>query len=717
MGQITFLFGIHNHQPVGNFEWVFEDALKLCYGPFLDVLSQHPQIRLSLHHTGPLFEWIEKNQPEYLQKLKTLVDRRQVELLGGGFYEPLISTLPARDALGQIEMMSQYLLEKFGQKPRGMWLAERVWEPQLASIIHEAGIEYTLLDDTHFYYAGLQEENMFGYYVTESEGKTLSVFPISKHLRYLIPFNTPEKAIEYLGQASVDHEGRGVTLGDDGEKFGLWPGTYHWVFEEKYLDRLFGLLEANQSWIKMSTFSEYLDHFPPMGRIYLPNASYEEMMEWSLPTKAQKLYESAVHEFKNSGRYESLKPFLRGGFWRNFFSKYPESNLMHKKMIHVSNKVESLAPRSSDKKKAQKELWQGQCNCPYWHGLFGGLYLNYLRHANYSHLIEAESIALKNLNKSGDILCEHLDYNCDGQNEIIVTTKDLNTYLQPSHGGSISELDYRPKNFNLTNVLTRREESYHQKIAEAQKKAQENSAGGQPKSIHDLASVKEEGLENLLFYDWYTRYSLLDHFIKPGTSWEDFYKCRYREEGDFIGQPYEAKTSDKKDTLEVLLKREGHLYREGLSPQSISIEKKISFRKKETHAFSCKYQVSSQSNQRLELWLGLEFNLTLLAGNDKKRHYVFNSKPSSVPTLLNAKGEITPGQSVTLVNQEDQFAVRLASDQEANALWYFPLETISQSESGFERTYQGSCLVFVHKFELVPNQTFETEIELKVTGL
>ncbi len=716
MGQITFLLGIHNHQPVGNFEWVFEEAMKSCYGPFLEVLSQHPKIRLSLHHTGPLFEWIEQNKPQYLQQLKKLVDQGQVELLGGAFYEPLISTLPRRDAIGQIQKMSDYLLKNFGQKPRGMWLAERVWEPQLASIIHQAGLEYTLLDDTHFYYAGLQEESMFGYYVTEDEGKTLSIFPISKHLRYLIPFNTPENAIEYFGKASTQYEGKGITLGDDGEKFGLWPGTYHWVYEEKYLDRLLSLLEQNDSWLKTSTYSDYMDNFRPNGRIYLPNASYEEMMEWSLPTKAQKNYESVVHEFKNANRYESLKPFLRGGFWRNFFSKYPESNLMHKKMTYVSHLIEKMPEESSEKKLAQQELWKGQCNCPYWHGLFGGLYLNYLRHANYSHLIEAENIAFKVLNKSQNLLCEKTDYNCDGQDEILVTTPALNAYFQPGYGGSISEIDYRYKQFNLTNVLSRREESYHEKIAKAQKE-QQQKAGDQPKSIHDLNTAKEEGLENLLFYDWYTRHSLLDHLIKPGTSWEDFYRCQYREEGDFVDQPYEETIQEKKDGLEISLRREGHLYRDGLSPQSITIEKNISFKKKTPQSFLCHYQVTSNNPQALEMWLGIEFNLTLLDGNNKKRHYLFNSKQVPSAVLLNSKGEVTPGQSVSLVNAEDQFKIHLSSNPQAQQLWHFPLETISQSESGFERTYQGSCLLFLYKIQLPANQKFETELEFQVSDL
>jgi len=710
MGQITFLLGIHNHQPVGNFEWVFEDALNLCYGPFLEVLSRHPQVRVSLHHTGSLLEWIEQNKPAYFDKLRTLLERNQIELLGGAFYEPLIATLTERDAIGQIEMMNQYLFEKFGIRPKGMWLAERVWEPQLASIVKQAGMQYTLVDDTHFYYAGLQEQDMYGYYTTEDKGKTLSIFPINKHLRYLIPFNTPEKAIEFLGSIAVDYEGRGVTLGDDGEKFGLWPGTHKWVFEERYLDRLFTLLEENAQWIKMITFSEYIEHFKPRGRIYLPTASYEEMMEWSLPTPAQKVYDSTLNDLKNKGLYEPLRPFIRGGFWRNFFSKYPESNLMHKKMIYVSNLVSQMSDQG-EKEKAQKELWMGQCNCPYWHGLFGGLYLNYLRHANFSHLIKAEDMALNQLNENEyTIRMDQIDYNCDGQDEIIINTKDLNVYLQPAYGGSIAELDFRPKNFNITNVLTRREESYHAKIAQSVK-AQNDS--GQPKSIHDLTTVKEEGLDQLLFYDWHTRYSLLDHFFKPGTSLEDFYRCRYQEEGDFVNQEYLVDQTDRKDNrLALTFKREGHVFREGNISYPINLQKKITFQSKNSRTISVQYDISSLHHEPFEVWFGVEFNLTLLSGNDKKRYYLFNSK-SSPRSLLRTKGEKTSCQSLEMINDEDKFSIQLKMDSDAT-LWYFPIETISQSESGVERTYQGSCLCPFWKLSLNPNQAIKVNLELSI---
>ena len=104
----------------------------------------------------------------------------QLELLSGGFYEPILSSLPEEDAIGQIRMMNAFLESEFGCRPQGLWLTERIWSPHLPKIIAKAGIRYTIVDDTHFYYAGLEERQMHGYYMTETEGFSVGVFPISK---------------------------------------------------------------------------------------------------------------------------------------------------------------------------------------------------------------------------------------------------------------------------------------------------------------------------------------------------------------------------------------------------------------------------------------------------------------------------------------------------------------------------------------------------------
>src|SRR5947209_16381582 len=140
-----FVFALHNHQPVGNFDGVFESAYRLSYAPFLELLEEYWEIPFCLHTSGCLMEWLVEHKPEYIERLRRLVARGQVEILGGGFYEPILTMIPPRDRVGQVRSYSTYLEDMFNTRVRGMWVPERVWEQNLVSDIAAAGIEYTVL--------------------------------------------------------------------------------------------------------------------------------------------------------------------------------------------------------------------------------------------------------------------------------------------------------------------------------------------------------------------------------------------------------------------------------------------------------------------------------------------------------------------------------------------------------------------------------------------
>ena len=192
---LNLLLGIHHHQPVGNFDKVFAEAFRKCYKPFLDLLEKYPDVKISLHHSGPLLDWALENEPDYLPKLVKLVKKGQIEIMGGGFYEPILPILKTDDAIGQIKMMQDFWKKHADFQPKGMWLAERVWEPSLASLLCDAGMKYTILDDEHFRHAGITDPTLLNYYTTERAGKTVAIFPSDQRLRYMIPFKQDRKSV------------------------------------------------------------------------------------------------------------------------------------------------------------------------------------------------------------------------------------------------------------------------------------------------------------------------------------------------------------------------------------------------------------------------------------------------------------------------------------------------------------------------------------------
>ena len=117
---VRLVLALHNHQPVGNFDGVFEAAYQDSYRPFLEILGDYPQLKISLHTSGSLMEWLVDHHPEYIDQLKEFVARGQVEILGGPFYEPILACIPRRDRIGQIRAYSRFLEQVFGQTIRAL---------------------------------------------------------------------------------------------------------------------------------------------------------------------------------------------------------------------------------------------------------------------------------------------------------------------------------------------------------------------------------------------------------------------------------------------------------------------------------------------------------------------------------------------------------------------------------------------------------------------
>src|SRR2546426_10528496 len=156
MRPITLTLIVHDHQPVGNFDGVFQQAYDDAYAPFLAFLEGRPAFRLALHHSGPLLQWLALHHADYLRRLRVLVERGQVELWGGGFFEPILPAIPEGDRRGQIRAMADWLEREPGRRPRGLWLAGRGGEPSLASSPGAAGGGATAVAVAHFVAAGIE---------------------------------------------------------------------------------------------------------------------------------------------------------------------------------------------------------------------------------------------------------------------------------------------------------------------------------------------------------------------------------------------------------------------------------------------------------------------------------------------------------------------------------------------------------------------------------
>ena len=698
MSKVSLALVIHSHQPVGNFDHVIEDAYQKSYAPFVRALRVHPRIRLSLHFSGILLEWLENHHPEYFQQLRELVGRGQVELVGGGYYEPILPIIPDADKHTQLRKLADYLHQRFGLEPRGAWIAERVWEPTLPRPLAQAGVEYVVLDDTHFLAAGLQPWQLHGSFVTEEDGFPLRLIPSSQALRYTIPFQEPAETLRILKEGANQHDTL-YAMGDDCEKFGVWPGTYDHVYKNGWLERFFRSLEGNQGWLQTTTVTDYLRSHPPVGRIYLPTASYAEMMEWSLPPEASVDFKACLEECEHIPHGERFQRFLRGGLWRNFLAKYPESNRLQKQMLGVSHRLQKLRCSLKDGSEkaglladAETHLLASQCNDPYWHGVFGGLYAPHLRSALLRHLIQAE-FQLDGVDGRPEDARPQIvttDFDADGQDEILIRQSISGMTLHPADGATVSSLRFQPSNVELVNSLMRRPEAYHELVRK--QVASPDAPREGPASIHDLVLSKESHLDALLRYDRYARHAFRSYLFPSAKNWEDFEFLRL-EENEILARGAWKATPANAPAAAIEFRSAVDVSVNSCAMRVDAIKTLISKVTGSHWQVECRSSLNTDRSCPTGMALGLELVLNLLAPDAHDRYFL----AKDVRRPLEFRGEIA-STPLTVVDEWQRVRITLETRPQAS-WWIVPIETISQSELGFERVYQGSAILAVWKID------------------
>jgi len=708
VNKIHLVFCLHNHQPVGNFDHVFEYTYNQAYLPFLDVYERFGNLPMGLHLSGPLWDWLTDHHPECVERIKRLAEQGTLEILGGAYYEPILAMIPESDRAGQIIMMKEFIRKTFNQDAQGFWLAERVWEQEMVSSLADAGMTYTLVDDSHLKNAGLSGDQLNGYYLTEDHGRLISLFGTNEHLRYLIPFKEPDEISGYLWETKERNPGCLLVYGDDGEKFGGWPGTHDWVYTRGWLERFFTMLSENREWIELITPRQALDRINPMGKVYVPDSSYREMMEWALPVETGHVYEHVMHTLQEQPIWHEASVFLRGGFWRNFKFKYPEANQMYARMMEVSEQVGNSGSKAPTE--AVKRLYMAQCNCPYWHGVFGGLYLNHLRFETYRNLLRADTLTNEKLRGGKDfITIEQKDFDFDSRKEIALQNLTHRLYIQPHTGGRIYEWDYYPAVTNLLDTLSRRPETYHKTILENSP----DQAQGDVHSIHDMWKLKDPAVREYLTYDTYERKSFLDHILTGEITPTGLRRNECSEHGALPDREYSVQTAKKKNELRLSLTHEGAVDIDGIQHE-LSLVKTL-IMPKAGQKLNCEYIITNTGQEELSCSFGMEWNFAMLAGQADDRYYFCDSDENAGPLI--AELHRPDVQRFGLVDEWQRIRV-LFEFSDSVSLYTFPVETVSQSESAYEKVYQSSVLYPVIPLNLKhgEHKTFSYTINIEPTG-
>ncbi|MDR1566808.1 MAG: DUF1926 domain-containing protein [Treponema sp.] len=413
--KISIILGSYNHLPSGSGEDEFETLYSREVKPLISTLYKFPRICMAFHYSGVLLHWIERRHPELFMLLEDLLSRKQAELLGGGFYEPMMPLLPLADKLGQIEMLTTYLRRQFGKRPQGCWIPALAWEQNLVSPLNACGMSYTFLEDAYFAASGANPVagNTFAPCITEDQGKLLTVFPVASALGREFSLNRPFAGLERLKEL-------------------LGGGREHLV-------TVFPAQGAKENVeLEFQSFFEELSNADSRFEFTLPGRIFKNLRG------LEKHYFCGIPGSGEKGG--PVRP-------RQFLVDCPEANGIYAKMMYTRTLINQLRGDKSRKRTALEELWKAQ-DC----GLFSTgnppcLSRSLVRKTAYRALLEAEKITREKGRFSPSLSV--FDFDLDGEGEFLFQEEKLNCYVK-AEGAGIFELDYLPRAWNYLDLFVPR---------------------------------------------------------------------------------------------------------------------------------------------------------------------------------------------------------------------------------------------------------------------
>ncbi|MFP4483884.1 MAG: alpha-amylase/4-alpha-glucanotransferase domain-containing protein [Spirochaetaceae bacterium] len=667
MIKVRLIFGTTNSQPVGGADRDIEAAYQHSYKPFIRALYNAPDVHATLHFSGNLLQWIEHRHSEFIDVLGEMTGRKQVEMLGGGFYDPVFSLIPRGDRLGQLERMTTYLRKRFGRRPRGAWITQGIWDPALPALLKSSGIEYTFLDDIQFNLGGCDETaRRYAPCITEDEGKTVEVFPVATAISAALFHEEPQEVVERILAAGDEAEPPVVSVMSEGER----PSRQNANGEDRgaWLSRFFELLIAHREEVETIHPGRYVKTNRPHGRGYFTTTPYNHIARWMAPYRS------------GNGREQSKlpqgSPWTNGsGFFRHVLTQYPESNRLYSKMQYIHVLVNQIRGDKYRKRLAREELWRGQNHNAYWHTPAGGIYTSRLRKSSYASLIEAEKVTREKGIFIPSIIT--LDFDMDGLSEFLFQGQEMNAYVH-SIGGTVFELDYLPKPWNYQDTMTRHREAYHR--------------GSEPA-------------------DAYPRNSFIDHFIRSEESADRFYRMKHHELGDFVQGVYEPESVHKEDHR-LVLHRDGHVKTSG-GEIPVHLRKTFTFH---GAGLQVAYRIVNKGARPLTARFATELNTALPPVHQATATLVAVGADGVEHELTDEERTLTGTERLLCRDYVHSVAVHLESPG-ANSIWCLPIETTYLSHGELITEYQATCIVPQWELELAPDEVFEADLSLELRPL
>lgn len=762
MHAITLIPVFHLHRSAFEDDAAIAPVVDRACLPLLEALVAAPAVKAGLRFSGRLYDFFEEKRPEACQLIKRLLERDQIELLGGPWAEAALHLVAERDAVAQVRHTMDRLSALFGRRPVGAVLAGGAWDPTLPRVLARSGVQYTFLDASLLAGGAPGIDRLEGWYVAEREGSAVGVFPWDRRLRDLVPWALPRFLASEL-QLRAAMGVRCLSVPINVVDLGLAPGSAEWCWARPrgWVASFLRMLAAHGSWLKLSLPSAQIERTRPTGRVYPIAGLPAAQATLVLPPAAGRIFEriQATLQLHDDPVLSEAEPWIQPPPLDAALARWDEANRLHKRALRVSVAIERLrrkvrqSPGDVDLVRRTSSLGQRLLqtqDCSVWMAGPDGMLLRpELRHRAWLAMIALESEALAAIGEPPGVQHELADYDCDGLSEIMVRSPQLGGVVRLGHGGALAELT-RLGLGNLLNTLSRQEESWwsvlqgqanlpsllradeeesNEQVVVVVDPGAENDGEDEDDHLTPPSGVGrglqgsapperpptpllERGLERYLQVDSYVRGAFIDRFLGPQTTLESLARGQPAELGDFIGATYQlvGVEAARSGELHVALAREGTLA-DGDARRLVRIAKRFTF-SAQRPAVDVSYELANRYHDPIRARFAVELTLNVDGRRGPERYLRVQDHDR---WFLDRGGQADGVQQLDLIMEDLGVQVSLRTNRPA-LMMHYPVLSPLHRVDGYTTAYQGQCVLFAWDVELWGQEKQRIDLSLAVAG-
>lgn len=432
MSRISICLSLKSSQIGPQKNEIFDKDYTTVYKPVMQFLFGNPDFKMTFAFNGPQIEYFEKKHPEFLEILKLLISRKQIEVLGGGYYDPAFPLLFPMDRTGQIELLTSEIRRVTGKRPRGITICGSIWDYSLVTSFNNSGMEYVLLDETLIPSEKLKMVPL----IMSDKGRAISILPLFSSLKDYDKPSADSFLKEIQKKCQKAEKNSPVRISESAKCISLQftHEDFKELLEINFLEELNKSLK-NQDKFCTDTVYSYLKTTNVRIPAYISSGMSAEVAQWGMipyeSVKLDKRYPVTIYDL---------------------FQIYPQSRALYDRMLYLSLLVNQSHGDRQRKNDARQKLWAAQNGDGFICTSKGAFVSSTYRQQAYKNLTDAERI----LRQCGTFkeTVSSFDYNSDGLIEYISRMQNYFSVIS-LQGGAIRELDIFKSSGNFADNLNR----------------------------------------------------------------------------------------------------------------------------------------------------------------------------------------------------------------------------------------------------------------------